>query len=182
MPSLLPDNQTLGSIPKFLTSVYDNVTADLHINVLSATKLYQVLKDSSYTVTDKTSQINQNLSAGTAINQNGATYWKNRYIYVTYTNGGTFYDICSNRATPSAGNDVKLYPMVPDTTETDSFYFGVSNPGNFTFRFCQGADGNLYFSLPGGVGELTSATGASGTLFKTDPGYITRDVLSDGDT
>src|SRR5689334_4150465 len=57
IPSLTPDIKPLSTTPKFLTP-FNSASVD-YIYVHTDTKLYQVLKDSPYTITDVTAQVNQ---------------------------------------------------------------------------------------------------------------------------
>jgi hypothetical protein len=183
MPSLVPANQTLGTTPKFLLNYLDSVASASMLNILTNSNLYRVLKDSPYTVTDVTAQISANVAyPGTLISYNGHTIYKGKYIYVTGTNAAVSYQIQANSLRVASGSDVNIGLAVQPTGTS---YFNT-NFGNFTFRFCQGADGNLYFNLPEGVGEITNVTGTSGntnaaiTTGKIDPGFIVRDLINDG--
>lgn len=179
MPSFVPSSQTLGTTPSFINGYKNPLSGVSTLHVLTASKLYQVLKDSPFTVTDVTSQINANLPwSGTFISFNGQTIYKNTYIYVTANSGAYAYAIQANGLNVNSADDINIGTAA---APSGTGYF-LNNFGNFTFRFCQGADGNLYFNLPEGVGEITSVTGTSGNsnVYKIDVGFVARDVLSDG--
>jgi len=169
LPSLVPDSKSLATTPKFMTSI--NISGVGYINVLTQTKIYQVLQNSPYTVTDQTAGIDQHLPFGTAINHNGLTTYQGRNVYVTYGNATTHYYINGNA--PAWNNDVFLYDVA--TT------FGAESvAGSFMFRFCEGADGNLYFGMVGNIGVLTSATAPSGSTHLIDSDFVVRDIVNDG--
>ena len=180
LPSLAPDNQSLATTPKFIQGYKNPVSGASTLNVLTNSKLYRVLKNSPYTVIDETAQISASLPfGGTLISYNGHTIYKGVYIYVTGTNAAVSYAIQANSLNVASGSDVNIGLAV------NTNYF-TTNFGNFTFKFCQGADGNLYFNLPEGVGEITNVAGTSGntnaaiTTGKIDPGFVVRDLINDG--
>jgi hypothetical protein len=174
-PSLAPASQSLGTTPLSLVSWNSGPSSYTnYIYALSATKLYQVLKDSPYTVVDQTSQINQNLySGGTMVSMSNATTWKGKYIYVIVDNNSNGY-VRANTFAVASGNDQTLQR-------------GFQNNMDY-MAMCEGADGNLYCGNDSCIFEQTTATGTTngttqtgnGVQFKIDPGFYVRDILNDG--
>ncbi len=165
LPSLSPDNQSLGTIPQFITSWYDNTNDRLYAH--TPTKLYSVLKNSPYTVTDVTNQINQGAMTGNLNCIGGVAVWKNRYVYASITDNNDLY-INNNTIGVQSGNDILL-----------------NHVANYNLNFTPfeiGADGNLYYGMDGAVGVLTAIDTASGnsTTHLIDSGYRVRALVNDG--
>jgi hypothetical protein len=180
LPSLVPDNKTVGTTPKFLNSVINNANAAA-INVLTNNKFYQVLQASPYTVSDLSSGLASALPGGSLTSVNGSAIYQGRFVYALGSSDGTaHYYIQANSV--NGGSEVNIGSAVQPSGTT---YFDNSSSA-FTFRFCTGPDGNLYFNLPEGIGEITNVAGTSGntngviSTGKIDPGFIVRDLVTDG--
>ena len=159
LPSLTPATQALSNTPKILTNF--NSGGNGYVYAHCATKLYQVLNTSPYTVTDVTSNITVRTDIKNAI------VWKGYYIYAN-TDAG-FPDIRSNTL-PVSGTDTQINA-------------GPWQSSDFDFApMCVGADGNLYVGNYGRVNEMTTPTGTSGntTYFIIDNGFTVRDLVNDG--
>lgn len=164
LPSLTPAAQGLSTLSKFLTS-WDDGAGTQYLYGLGTTKLYRILKNSPYTVSDQTAQINQHLTFGTAANHIGHTIWKGKYIYatVTSTNNGC---IMANALPVASGSDVLIQSAFNERT---------------LITFCVGADLNLYFNWQDNViGVITDATTTNTTIYKIDDGFKIRHMINDG--
>lgn len=151
-PSLSPASISLGTIPKFLTNY--NASSVGYVLAQSNTKLYQILKDSPYTVVDKTSSITP------TGNIDNAVLWNAKYVYAQD-------DL---RAWNLAASDVQLLASFNDSNSMD-------------FRpLCVGADGNLYCGDKTYIRLITNSAGTSGngTTFQIDSLFVVRALLNDG--
>lgn len=142
--------------PKVITNWNSGGTEYVYAH--SDTKLYQYLRNSPYTQTDKTAEINTSLAV------TGAIIWKGRYIYAQTT------DLRSNVLPVASGSDVQI--------------LSGSNSSDLDVRpMCIGADKNLYIGDYGSVAKCIIATGTSGNAldaFAIDAGYTVRDIVNDG--
>lgn len=132
-----------------------------YIYAHSNSKLYQYLRNSPYTQTDVSAQID--LSA-TAYGVTGAIIWKGRYIYAQDT------DLRSNTLPVAIGNDVQILSG-SNSTELD------------VRPMCIGSDKNLYIGDYGSVAKCTNATGTSGNALDEliiDYNYTVRAIVNDG--
>jgi hypothetical protein len=172
MPGRTPAHQTLSSTPKFLTNF--NSSGSNYVYVHTDSALYQVLKDSPYTVTDVTNQINQHLiSSGTMTKIIGRTKWKGKLIYAIQSSTGDGY-IQANTFPVASGSDQTLQRDF--TNNLDHMPMEV------------GADGNLYCGNDSRIYEQTTAAGTAngttqtgnGTQFLIDSGFYVRDLVNDG--
>lgn len=165
-PSLTPDTFALSTTPKFLTSF--NSSGTDYIYAFTDTKLYQLLKDSPYTLTDVTSSIN-NGGAGALARICGRAKWKGGLVYA-------FIDSLNNSAIkynslPVAGGSDVLMKSSWVLDATQDF-----------LPMVQGADGNLYIGNANRILVMTSATGTAGntTFYYIDDGFTIRDMVNDG--
>lgn len=157
LPALNPSEITTGTVPKIFNSWTDGTTAYVYVH--TPTKLYRVLKDSPYTVTDVTSEI------VTHTDIIGATIWKGKYIYANIK--GT-PDLRSNSLPVAAGSDTVILAGFQNTID----YMAM----------CVGADSNLYIGDDFRVGIITSSTGTTGNsnFFTLEDGFHVRDLINDG--
>ncbi len=166
LPSLTPDNKTLATTPKTLVSFNNGGTKYIYAH--TNTKLYQVLQDSPYTVTDVTAQIYQH--SGTPGTHLGAIVYKGKYVYGHIASGGGTLGVYANTFPVASGNDTTIVSSLQSANMD-------------VMRFCPGADGNLWFTQGGiALGEITSVTGTTGngSLFYIDDGFFIRDLINDG--
>lgn len=165
IPSLNPDNQPLSTVPKFLAS-FNYIGTD-YLLAHTPTKLYQTLKDSPYTVTDVTAQINQGL--GTVNKIYGRIKWKGGYVYACNDNNNLGY-VRFNSLPVAAANDVSLLSS-----------FLIDQSLDYA-PMCIGADGNMYMGNLSRLQVFTSNTGTGGnsTYYFVDVGFYIRDIVSDG--
>lgn len=162
-PALLPTELTAPSTNpvKIITSWTDGTTQYIYAH--SESKLYQYLRNSPYTQTDVTAQIDITDPTGT-YNVAGAIVWKSKYIYAQAT------DLRSNSLPVAGGSDVQI--------------LNGSGSQNLNVRkLCIGADQNLYVGDFARVNQCTSATGTGGNTaaaFAIDNGHTVRDLVNDG--
>lgn len=159
VPYLVPDQITPSTAPKFLVNF--NTGGTEYLYWLSATEVKQVLRESPYTQTDKTTSVT--LSSSSII---GATIWKGKLIYAVKNN-----DLRSNTLPIAIGTDVQIKGS-----------FNYSSSTYDCMPFCVGGDGNLYHGDQSRVGQITSATGTSGNsnFFNIDDGFYVRDLINNG--
>lgn len=156
VPYLVPDEITPSSAPKYMVNYNDSGIE--YVLWDSATTAKQVLKDSPYTQTDKTSELTYTSA------HCGAIVWRGKYIYAQTGNG-----LRSNSLPPTLANDTNLINAWQFTT--DSIPMAV------------GADSNLYCAGDGNrVHKITNESGTSGNsnYFEIDTGFTARDVLNNG--
>lgn len=127
----------------------------------SDSKLYSYLRNSPYTQSDVSAQID---TANTDHACTGAIIWKGRYVYSQST------DLRSNSLPVAIGNDVQILN-------------GSSSSELDIRKLCIGADKNLYIGDYGSVGKCVLHTGTAGNaldVFTIDSDHIVRDIQSDG--
>ena len=169
-PSLTPDTITTTSTPKYLTNFNKSGTAYVYWH--SDTEIKEVLKDSPYTQTDRSSRIT---FGGKPVV--GATIWAgangvNNYVYAR-GNGGSL------RACP-----------IPLETGTDvEILSGFNSSAMDDMPFCVGKKlagsngGYLYIGDNSRICQITSTTGTAGNTgsgFLIDGEFNTRDLINDG--
>lgn len=156
VPSFTPDSITPSSTPKFLTNFNSSGTAYLYWH--SNTEIKQILRDSPYTQTDRSS----NITFG-GLDVIGAIQWKGYYVYAR------------------AGGDLRAR-AIPITTGTDTQIKAGFNSTQDYMALCVGADGNLYHGDNSLVGIITSPTGTTGNsnTFVIDSDFTVRDLINDG--
>jgi hypothetical protein len=158
VPSFTAQTITPSSAPKFITNF--NTGGTEYVYWHSDTEIKQILKDSPYTQTDRTSEITFTGSLPVI----GTIVWKGKYIYARA--GG---DLRANSIPLTSANDVQLKTGFNSTFDS--------------MALCVGGDGNLYHADNSRVGIITSATGTSGNsnIFTIDDNFNVRDLINDGE-
>lgn len=153
---------------KVLTHWSNGATETVYAH--SESKLYAYLRNSPYTQSDQTAQID---IAGPNGNTNcaGAIIWNNRYIYSQDT------DVRSNILPVASGSDVQILN-------------GSSTFSDLDYRKLEiGPNKNLYVADGNGVGLIVLATGTTGNLLPSasnagtlviEAGLCVRDLVNDG--
>lgn len=158
-PSLEADEIDAPSTNGIKTFTDFNSSGTEYVYAHSNTKLYQYLRNTPFTQTDKTAEINVTDSPFC-----GAIIWKGRYIYAQKT------DLRSNILPVASGSDVQI--------------LNGSNSSDLDIRaLCIGSDKNLYVGDYGSVGKCVLHTGTAGNAldaFTIDAGYTVRDIVNDG--
>ena len=146
---------------KVITPFIDGTTPKFYAH--SESKLYEYLRNSPYTQTDKTAEIDiANATGGKNIT--GAIIWKGKYIY------SQLPYIFSNAIPVASASNVEIMSSGNSATMD----IGV---------FCIGSDKNLYCADYGSITKLTSTTGTAGNttnFFAIDVGFTVRDIVNDG--
>lgn len=152
LPSLVPATISPATTPTALTNWNDGA-GNAYVYVHTATKLYRVLKDSPYTITDVTAQITVNAC-------NNAILFDSGYVYA-----GS--DLRFNALPVASGTDVQLAAGFNGTMDFNAL--------------CIGKDKNLYVAQNSRVGQvlLTSHTWTS-LSFAIDGNFNVRDMVNDG--
>lgn len=150
---------------KVITPIIDGTTPKFYAH--SETKIYEYLRNTPYTQTDLTAQLD--FTAATGVACAGAISWKGYYIYAQAG------DLRSRAIPISGGSDVQIL------NGGDSSYQDIR-------PMCIGSDKNLYIGgwgngAGGGLAKITSATGTAGNtldFFGVDDGFTVRDIVNDG--
>lgn len=155
-PSYTPANGTLANTPLGLTN-YNDLTSG-YILAHTPQNLYQVLKDSPYTVTDKSSFI---ATTGTYI---GSMLYRSNYVYARENS--------SIRAV-----------LLPGFTGDTQVVAGFNADLEYT-PLVEGANGNGFYGDNSRIGTFIPAAGtmagATTDTFDIDTGFTARDLLNDG--
>lgn len=150
-------DSSLTYTPTVLTSWNDSGTAKIYAH--SPTKLYEVLADSPYTSTDKSSQI-------TVTNPvSGAGIYKDKYIYVDNTAG----TVRSNSLPVASGSNTTILT-------------GVASSNHYK-PLCTAPDKNLYMGDYGQISQITNVTGTSNNtaqFYLLEDTMAVRDLVNDG--
>lgn len=130
----------------------------------SESKLYEYLRNSPYTQTDKTAEIDITGPLGNT-NCAGAIIFKGKYVYSQDT------DVRANSLPVAVANDVQILN-------------GSNTYSDLDYRKLEiGPDKNLYVADGDNIGKITNVAGtSSNTLaaFTLETGYCARDILNDG--
>lgn len=173
LPSLSGDSVSIGTVITDMVGYQDSNVP--YLLAKSSSKVYKVLRNSPYTVTDVTSNLNQNFSGGASFVSfpKGSKIWKSLYVYPCLDNSGVI-SIKSNALPVASGSDKTLFRGLIDVADVVPLEVG--------------ADGNLYAGDKSKIVTMTNSSGtsdgttASGNVetVKTDDGWFVRDLINDG--
>ena len=162
-PSLASTELTAPSTNPIKIITHWNDGTDQNLYAHSESKLYKYLRNSPYTRTDVTTEIDIT-DPSTFRNVVGAIVWKDKYIYAQST------DLRSNSLPVASGNDTQILN-------------GATGSNLDVRKLCIGADKYLYAGDLNGVAKVTNASGTSGNslnAFAIDSQHTVRDLVNDG--